>query len=423
MSKILIHMDIRKYGEYDIFHKTDYQEYRNVVENIYHGNCPNTGNKLWFQAIISEISDGNNELFYYSQDMKSEEINERYDFVIAPMANVFSIHYTKLLDSLTEKFENIKIPVYVIACGVQADSYDDLNHIYEVLKKPATKFIKTIYKTGGEFALRGYFTKEFFDRLGFKSAVVTGCPSLYQCGNNLHINKQNLTKKNLRPMFNGELDKFTELYKEYADSEFFDQHMFYDLLYSRKWMNQKIDMKFIRKLIKLYGYVDLKMCLEHRVNLITDMPCWKDYIVKQKFNFSFGSRIHGSLMPILCQIPSVVLACDSRTREMAEFFDLPYVLPSNYTGNLLEIYENADFSKFNQNFSKRYNEFEKFLSDFKIVSRINDDNLFMKQKWDSNNKDLYYNKELCELKEIMDKNLFQCYGYDKLIRIRRKFCK
>lgn len=58
-------------------------------------------------------------------------------------------------------FEKIKIPVFIISCGVQADSYEDLNDLVKSTGNVSKRFISTIYKTGGQFALRGWFTAEF----------------------------------------------------------------------------------------------------------------------------------------------------------------------------------------------------------------------------------------------------------------------
>lgn len=95
------------------------------------------------------------------------------------MAIITSVGYVFLMETLAERFRRIRIPVYVIACRIQASGYDQLSEIVCALNGPASRFISRVYDTGGEFALRGSFTKEFFDKLGFPSAVVTGCPSLY----------------------------------------------------------------------------------------------------------------------------------------------------------------------------------------------------------------------------------------------------
>lgn len=124
-----------------------------------------------------------------SKEMTPAYINAEFDYIVLPMANVFYIQCVPALKRLAEIFQKITVPTYVIACRVQADSFDHLDELIESIKEPASNFIKSIYATGGEFALRGYFTKEFFDRLGFRSAVVTGCPFMYQMGRQLRIEK------------------------------------------------------------------------------------------------------------------------------------------------------------------------------------------------------------------------------------------
>ena len=177
MKRILVHIPLFPHGEYDIFGPSDPAERLRVVNEVY-GSGPNWGNRLWFQGIISEISTPDNSLTYFTPEMTKDYINSEFDMILAPMANVFSIHYRDLLRSLAERFRGIRIPVYVIACGIQAGNFDALNALCTGLKEDASAFMSSVYDTGGEFALRGYFTKEFFDRLGFSSAVVTGCPSI-----------------------------------------------------------------------------------------------------------------------------------------------------------------------------------------------------------------------------------------------------
>lgn len=145
---------------------------------------------MWYQGLISEISTDDNEITYYDQKMKQEEINEKFDMVIYPMANIFSKEFSTYLDELSNFFEKIKISVFIISCCVQADSYEDLNDLVKSTGNVSKRFISTIYKTGGQFALSGWFTAEFFKKLGFDNPAVVGCPSLYQLGRNLKITKK-----------------------------------------------------------------------------------------------------------------------------------------------------------------------------------------------------------------------------------------
>ena len=43
----------------------------------------------------------------------------------------------------------------------------------------------------------------------------------------------------------------------------------------------------------------------------------------QAYDLSVGTRVHGYIAAVLAGIPSVMLCHDSRTRELAQWFDLP----------------------------------------------------------------------------------------------------
>lgn len=201
MRKILIYFKHKGYG---LKQQETYNHIFKVVDDYYAGTCPNYGNKLWLQGIMSVLNNGENELTFADSTMTTEYINSEFDYVVLPLANIFSKEYIEGLYYYADIFQNISIPAFVISCGVQADSYDELDTLVTTLREPASAFIKSIYNTGGEFALRGWFTKEFFDKLGFRQAVVTGCTSLYSLPpSKLHINKQ--SNAEIVPAFNGQM--------------------------------------------------------------------------------------------------------------------------------------------------------------------------------------------------------------------------
>ena len=80
--------------------------------------------------------------------------------------------------------------------------------------------------------------------------------------------------------------------------------------------------------------------------LSLDVECnqVKIYVQKYKdFNFACGSRIHGNIMPILMGIPAAICPIDSRTREMAEFFDIPMITEKDLKKkSLYSIYLDTD---------------------------------------------------------------------------------
>lgn len=423
MSRILIYTDVVPFGEYDIFRKTNHDRLQELIPNIYGGRCPNFVNRLWFQGIISEITTEDNVINYWDASKSFDEINGCYDMVIAPMANVFSIGFKGLLDKLAERFEKIRIPVYVIACGVQAASYDELDAVCDAIKEPASRFMRAVYNSGGEFALRGYFTKEFFDRLGFHSAVVTGCPSLYQLGrcSTIESNFERAKLSAFSPVVNGKLKDCLPYLSSYPHCQFMDQHTYYDLLYGRILNTDAIQMNTVLELIKQYGLRELHMLGSERVQLFPDMKSWMAFLRAGGFQFSFGSRIHGNIMSILSGIPAMVYARDSRTREMAEFFHIPMVLPSASGSDrldLYELYQTVDYGEYNRHFGENYDNFERFLQAHKIVRKINTNNPFFCSREEES--DELNRSGLQAVNQLLDAHPVSLGLYDFLLRLSRK---
>lgn len=373
MAKIIIYRNVNEI-EYDILHKTNYNILADRIAKERRGNWPNFANKLWLQGLISEISVEENEIAYLEENMTMEEINEKYDLMIFPSANIFARNYVEAIKKLTIEFRKCQIPIFVISCGVQASNNAELSNLIHDIGGTSTEFIDAIYKTGGEFSLRGYFTKEFFDRLGFPSAVVTGCPSLYQVGRYLRIDKDEVGPRQLKPVVNGQNYMFSspfykKIFNEYKNSVFVDQDHYGKYLYDPTFFaDYNYSLKNMLKLVKNETFLGMELLSHDRIVYFADMPQWNSWLKESDFNFSFGARIHGNIMSILSGIPAVVHAWDSRTREMAEFYSIPFVDDSIVaSSSLYAIYEKADYSEFNNNFQKHYDEYEDFLRRCGIV--------------------------------------------------------
>ena len=380
MSRVLIWKSLEISGGMDIFHPTDYETiWKNVLSQ---NSAINWGNKLWFQGIISEIDTPENELFFLS-DETIEQINDKYDLIIYPMANFFGIEFCSDTTNLVSIFSRIKIPVFIIACGVQLKRIEDMDELIHAIASPASRFIETIYKTGGEFALRGHCSKDFFNSLGYKSAVVTGCPSLFQLGRDFQVAVSNFSRQEIVPIINGDMISFEAILKDSVKSCFISQDTYGEMLYNQDYFSHMSIMKDIR-FVKNYGFYIADLISEDRIKMFADMSEWFNFIIAHDFNFSLGKRIHGSVMSILAGIPAMLIAIDVRTQEIAEFFDIPYIRDKDgyhYTvDDSIDLYNRTDYSKFNMNFKNRYIAYEKFLVDNGIVKQINEKNLFFSRK-------------------------------------------
>lgn len=404
MKKVLIYYPPNKLGMSD-FEPTNYKEICERVKCELNGKFPNVGNKVWLQGITSAISTGYCEYEFGYEEIPEEEINKKYDCVLLPLANCFHAGWVKYMKQRTQHIKKIKIPVYVIACGVQADSYDDLSKLVEQIKEPATEFIQAVYNTGGEFALRGYFTAEFFEKLGFHNAVVTGCPSLFQMGRNLQISNKKVDKNEFKATLNGTfklpIDK-----NDIDRSDFICQSTFGNLLYDNEYFKDNpYTLRRILRDIRRGDYSMVKAIADERIHLFADMQQWMSYFIDNNISFSFGSRIHGTIMPILSGVPSLLYSCDARTREMAEFFDIPYMIRNEGDiHRLYDLYYQIDYSVFNKKFSERFDAYEAFLKKCGLVDKINEENIFMSRASQLYREPDVINKnELKELKRYIQK--------------------
>ena len=380
MKRILIYYPKNKLGMSD-FGEIDYTTIFEQVKNELDGKFPNVGNKVWLQGITSVISNQDCIYDFGYEEIPEELINSTYDCVLLPLANCFHAGWVKYMRARTEHIRKIKIPVYVIACGIQANSYDDVNSLVEEIKVPATEFISAVYATGGEFALRGYCTAEFFEKLGFHDAVVTGCPSLFQMGRGLLISNTKVDREDFRATINGTF-KLPIKKSDIDKSDFICQSTYGSLLYNPNHFKENpYTFKRILRDIKRRDYEMTKAIADERIHLFADTQQWMSYFVQNEISFSFGSRIHGTVMPILSGVPSLLYACDARTREMAEFFDIPYILPKKDSKrcDIYDLYCETDYTDFNKKFSEKFDNYEKFLQKCGLVDSINSDNIFMKR--------------------------------------------
>lgn len=364
MSHILIHLKIFPHGEYDIFNKTNLEKSILHIQRVRNGDCPNFGNKLWFQGIMSFIINDDNQIDFYDEKMTFDYINSTYDFIIAPMANIFSTGYVDVLNNLANYFSCIKIPTYVIACGIQVKSYNEIHQLSKDIKEPAYRFIQSIYSTGGEFALRGQSTKKFFDYVCENTAIVTGCPSMFQLDSNLVIDFSKLKKRNLKIAVNGDIDIYHQISKQYQ-CEFFDQHEYYQLLYDINL--ETVNFQALIKLVKNYGYDTIYNVIENKIHLFFDMNAWWNYLQNNHFDVTIGTRIHGTIMSILAGIPALLVVIDERTKEMADFFSIPYIEYKDFhVLQIRQLIDELDYNEFNRTFSCKYYSFEKFLCQHNI---------------------------------------------------------
>lgn len=104
--------------------------------------------------------------------------------------------------------------------------------------------------------------------------------------------------------------------------------------------------------IPLYATHSLQR--EGKVKFFVDPWTWMAFLAEQ--DFVFGTRIHGNIAGLLAGTPSYVIAHDSRTLELARYFDLPHkkITELSADTDARELYEAADYTAMHSGHRERF---------------------------------------------------------------------
>ena len=356
MNRILLFLD-RENCPWDFIvdRPINYGEFESGYTNL-----GNVGNKLFVSAIQQYLTREDIVFDIYDKVRLSNYANDKYNAAIMVTANLFGVHAIRALEYYSNLFQQIKVPVYVIGCGIQCGSYQDMDFLIKNTQAYVRRFCEAVYCSGGELALRGYFTKEYLDKIMPNTAQVLGCPSMYMKGRGLHISEKTVNRwedfSNLRIAVNGHYGMHSIIEKildQFPKAVFMDQGQFARLLYG-----SDIETECKNGLCLKYSYNTLKYITEGRIKVLYDVPVWLNYL--KKFDVAIGSRIHGNLAAILAGVPAFVIWHDARTHELADFFNIPCANIEEGL-NVQEIIRRIDYTQFNKTFAAKFDLFQTFL--------------------------------------------------------------
>jgi hypothetical protein len=415
--KILIYQENNRGGHTDIFRTLDYGTLYTDVRNCCNSIWTNSGNKIWLQGIVSELSTNDNEIHFLESNYTWDFINEYFDAIVYSTANLFQKSYQEAIGRRTNAFNNSKIPVFVISCGAQGELNESPREVVAGIEYTIASFLDSIYSSGGELGLRGYFTKEALDYVGPNTARVIGCPSLFQNGKDLHITNEKVEPETFCAAINGDL--FSEKKLVSGNNYFIDQGTYAEELYDAG-LYELSNADFVNHCLKKFELEKTELILKKRIRLFMDVSEWMCFLKRKNICFSFGSRIHGNIISILGGIPSLIFPIDSRTLEMTAFYNLPVskIRPNNIT-ELYEMYLQTDYSEFNKKYKNLYNDFNKFLTDCGLVKNgINEDNIFWKKEMPSNCKKIIDRSK--EIEDYFFSNYRKIWIKDKIWKLRKQ---
>lgn len=323
----------------------------------------NNGNLIFASATHKLLSaEGvsiGTRMFGWNEDL-AVKVSGEYDMFVLPLANAFRPTFEGQLKKITQFINKLTIPTVMLSGGAQSHngSFDHLKPMEGTIKA----FCKAVLQKSSHITVRGERSADYIRGLGFTDVMVIGCPSMTTNGPGHRVPQ--LPKKNsYKIAYNIETSKdlLGELISEVErnhEATYFPQD-----LATLEMMLWGIDKQKPKRDQRPPLYSSHNQFTLDKAEFFLDASTW---IRRMKdFDFSFGPRIHGNIVPILAGTPSVVFAHDSRTQELVEYHEIPHFKPSEvkHINSLDEVIERADFTKFNAGQTARFNKVKSFLNE------------------------------------------------------------
>lgn len=321
----------------------------------------NSGNLVFLEAAYKILDTRDAEITpdrFAAYKMGADEINERFDVYVIPLANAFRPTFVASLGRLTKVLEGLKIPVVVLGAGLQSPlPYE--GGVPRVFDDGVKAFARAALDRSASIGVRGEYTQDYLQRLGFRDVEVIGCPSMYLRGDQLSVTKKvptltpnsriaiNLTRRvsAMGPIVASHVERYPNLRYIAQENETLRLLLWREDVYNSPpgyLMPSRVDHPLIR---------------DDKTRLFLDPWPWLEYM--RGFDFSFGNRIHGNIVGLLAGTPSYVLAHDTRTLELARYFQIPHreapgLAPDT---DAAELYEEADYGPMIAGHAERFRTF------------------------------------------------------------------
>ena len=290
-------------------------------------------------------------------------INERYEAYAIPLANAFRPQFESILARMTDLITRLRIPVVVLGVGAQAELSGDWSRLAP-MQKTVKAFVRAVLDRGPSIGVRGEITADYLKSLGFRDVEVIGCPSMFLWGDRLGVEKGSSALPR-----DARLSITVSPYLA-AMGPILMHHVarYPNLIYVAQ------DRATLEKLV--WGEPAGEASRTELVPVHLSHPVFRQGLVRfyvdpwpwisdlRGIDFSFGSRIHGSIAALLAGTPAVVLAHDSRTLELARYFNIPHrpLVDTPSDVDAAGLYEAADFGPLNAGHAARFRTFVEYMA-------------------------------------------------------------
>lgn len=327
----------------------------------------NSGNTIFGHAVHRVLSVQGAEISVDRARANVEQagqINEQFDQYVIPFANAFRPSFVQALDRYTDLIEQLKIPVVIVGVGIQLN-YDGTNPEYlEPIRPNIDRFMRAALERSATVGVRGEMTYKYLRSIGFSHSQVSviGCPSLFQRGllqvrTPEPITRNSLVTLNVSP-YQPKMGPITTAnVARYPRMRYVPQ----DVLTLRTLLFGDDPPNADTHHAEVPYRVTDPLLDSGRTDFFVDPTTWVKWLAGR--DVSFGTRIHGNIASLLAGTPAVVLSHDSRTRELADYHEIPHVQLQKQPDDVdpRDLFEAADYSGFHATQEQRLQTYIDFL--------------------------------------------------------------
>ena len=318
----------------------------------------NSGNLVFIHAAWKLLSAPGVEISpdrLVVQPDDADRINERFDAYVIPLANAFRLQYQATLVRTTELVRRLRIPVVVLGVGASGTIDHDWSAVRPI--EGAVKgFVSAVLDRSPTIGVRGEATREYLNGLGFRDVDVIGCPSMFTWGDTIPVERKAATideQSNVAitiSPYRAAMGRIAmSAHARYPRLTYFAQD-----LPTLRLLFDGVPLPGGTPEALLPVHPSHPFFREHRTRFYVDPWPWIDDL--RGHDFSFGTRIHGTIAALLAGTPAMILAHDSRTLELARYFDIPHRLLRDVPPDLdpADLYAEADFTALHAGHAERF---------------------------------------------------------------------
>lgn len=326
----------------------------------------NVGNLVFSMAAWKTLSSTGAELAaddFAAGPGDADRINAEYDAYVIPLANAFRKSFEPQLIRMTRLIERLTIPVVILGVGAQSNVAYDLEPLRPI-ERSARAFASAVLERSPTIGVRGEFTETYLRSLGFRDVEVIGCPSMFFHGDRLDVTRkvpaigpEARLAVNISPYVRAMAPIVEAHRRRYANLVYVAQDLETLALLVRGDRHPVADERNRNPVYRSHP-----LLREDRVRFFLDPLPWMRFLAG--CDLSFGTRIHGNITSLLAGTPAFVFAHDSRTLELARYFDIPYALMSTLTPDtdIAALYAAADYGPMVEGHRARYETYVAYLA-------------------------------------------------------------